>query len=146
MTDQTVAPEPAAAKRRQRSPTARETGSPATRHPFNEVHLVGRLAAPVEERELPSGDLLSTFRLVVPRTEAERAASRRPESRGVAVDTIDCVAWRAGLRRTVNAWHEGDTVAVTGALRRRFWRGSAGAASRHEIEVSQASRLRRASP
>jgi single-strand DNA-binding protein len=114
--------------------------------PVNEVRLVGRVAAPAEQRELPSGDVVTTFRVIVAREGVTGTASSRPEGRKGGVDTIDCVAWRAGLRRTVNSWHEGDTVAVTGALRRRFWRGEAGATSRHEIEVSKATRVRRASP
>ncbi len=114
--------------------------------PLNEVRLVGRLAADAEERALPSGDVVATFRVIVTRPAGSGAGSGRPEGRKAGVDTIDCVAWRAGLRRTVNLWHEGDTVAVTGALRRRFWRGEAGASSRHEIEVSKATRVRRASP
>jgi single-strand DNA-binding protein len=114
--------------------------------PVNEVRLLGRVAAPAEQRELPSGDVVATFRVIVAREGVAGSASSRPEGRKGGVDTIDCVAWRAGLRRTVNSWHEGDTVAVTGALRRRFWRGEAGATSRHEIEVSKATRVRRASP
>jgi single-strand DNA-binding protein len=115
-------------------------------HPFNEVRLVGRVAAPAETREMPSGDLMTTFRVIVPRDERSGAGSGGANGRKGGVDTIECVAWRAGLRRTVNSWHEGDMVAVTGALRRRFWRGEAGATSRHEIEVSKATRVRRASP
>jgi single-strand DNA-binding protein len=118
----------------------------AVEHPFNEVRLVGRVAAAPETREMPSGDLMTTFRVIVPREERSTAGSGGANARKGGVDTIECVAWRAGLRRTVNAWHEGDMVAVTGALRRRFWRGEAGATSRHEIEVSKASRVRRASP
>jgi single-strand DNA-binding protein len=114
--------------------------------PVNEVRLLGRVAAPAQERELPSGDRIATFRLIVPRGESSGSAVTRTDGRKGGVDTIECVAWRAGLRRTVNSWHEGDTVAVTGALRRRFWRGEAGATSRHEIEVSKATRVRRASP
>ncbi len=112
----------------------------------NEVRLVGRLAANAEARELPSGDVVTTFRVIITRPAGSGSSSGRPEGRKGGVDTIACVAWRAGLRRTVNSWREGDTVAVTGALRRRFWRGEAGATSRHEIEVSKATRVRRASP
>ncbi len=114
--------------------------------PFNEVRLLGRVAAPAEVKEMPSGDLVATFRVIVPRELGARASAGRKDARKGGVDTIDCVAWQAGLRRTVNSWREGDTVAVTGALRRRFWRGEAGATSRHEIEVSKATRVRRASP
>jgi single-strand DNA-binding protein len=113
--------------------------------PFNQVKLVGRVAAAPETKEMPSGDLMTSFRVIVPREDRPASGSRGPTRKG-GVDTIECVAWRAGLRRTVNSWQEGDMVAVTGALRRRFWRGEAGASSRHEIEVLEATRVRRASP
>src|SRR3954470_16143200 len=119
----------------------------ASDQPFNQVKLVGRVAAPAETKEMPSGDLLTTFRVIVPREQEPGGAGHGgAHGRKGGVDTIECVAWRAGLRRTVNSWQEGDMVAVTGALRRRFWRGEAGASSRHEIEVLEATRVRRASP
>lgn len=101
----------------------------------NDVRLLGRLAAPSEARELPSGDVIVTFRIVV-----EREAPTTP--RGQRVDTIDCTAWRADVRRTVSRWRAGDVVDVTGALRRRFWRGAGGPASRCEVEVLRAKRVR----
>lgn len=105
----------------------------------NEVLLVGRLAAPPEDRELPSGDVLSTFRLVVDRRQPRPAGSRAP-----VVDTIDCVARAAGLRRTAGSWRAGDVVELQGALRRRFFRTPRGAASRYEVDVAKAKRLSRA--
>jgi single-strand DNA-binding protein len=110
---------------------------PATHR--NEVLLVGRLAAPAEERTLPSGDVLVTFRLVVQRPPGGRSTARRVPT----VDTLDCVAWRAPVRRSVLGWSAGAEVEVTGALRRRFWRGPTGAASRCEVEVSRARLNRR---
>jgi single-strand DNA-binding protein len=105
----------------------------------NEVCLSGRLAAAAEERALPSGDVLVSFRVVV-----ARPAGRAPRrERSPTVDTIDCVVWRASVRRTVLGWAAGDVVEVTGALRRRFWRSGAGAASRTEVEVLRARRLAR---
>lgn len=102
----------------------------------NEVRLVGRVGAAPAERTLPSGDRVVTFRVVVERPEsAVRARAPR-------VDTIDCAAWRADVRRTVLRWQAGDVVSVTGALRRRFWRGPGGPASRSEVEVAMARRLR----
>ncbi len=106
----------------------------------NEVCLAGRLAAPAEERTLPSGDVMVSFRVVV-----ARPPGRKPgRERAPTVDTIDCVAWTAPLRRATLAWSAGDVVEVTGALRRRFWRAGAGAASRTEVEVLKARRLARA--
>ena len=106
----------------------------------NEVLLVGRLAAEPEERELPSGDVLSSFRLVVDRPPAARA----PGPRGASVDTLDCVARGAGLRRAVRGWRPGDVLEVEGALRRRFFRTTAGTGSRYEVEVARGKRLSRA--
>jgi single-strand DNA-binding protein len=109
----------------------------------NEVALVGRVSAQAEERTLPSGDVLVSWRLVV-----ERPPSRRqpPEgTRPVTVDTIDCVAWSGGVRRTATGFAAGDVVRVEGALRRRFWRaGAGGPASRYEVEVQTAKRLAKA--
>lgn len=98
----------------------------------NEVALVGRLAAPAEERTLPSGDALLSFRVIV-----ERPAG----SPGPRVDTLDCAAWTAGVQRKVGAWGAGDVVEVTGALRRRFWRTPGGPASRTEVDVRSARRV-----
>ncbi len=107
----------------------------------NEVQLVGRLAAPAQERELPSGDVVVSFRLVVDRPPGARRAAG---ARAVTVDTLDCAAWRAADRRRVLALGAGDVLAVQGALRRRFWRSGAGATSRYEVEVAAVRRVRRA--
>lgn len=101
----------------------------------NEVRLVGRLAAEPVDRVLPSGDRLVSFRIVVPRGPARRAAPRAP-----TVDTVDCAAWRKDVQRAVSRAGTGDLVEVQGALRRRFWRSPGGPASRSEVEVA---RLRR---
>ena len=100
--------------------------------PRNEVVLVGRVPAAPEERELPSGDRLVSWRVVV-----GRGPGRRPPEgvRATTVDTLDCVAWTSAVRRTARSLADGDVVAVEGALRRRFWRSGAGAASRTEVEV-----------
>ncbi len=105
----------------------------------NEVLLVGRLAAEPVELQLPSGDLLSTFRLIV-----ERPPARRTTPRAQTVDTIDCVVWTAGLRRTAGGWCSGDTLELQGSLRRRFFKTPRGASSRYEVEVSRAKRVARA--
>ncbi len=108
----------------------------------NEVVLVGRLAAPSQERELPSGDLLTSWRLVVDRPPSRR---RLPEgARPPTVDTVDCVAWTAALQKAAASWEAGDVLSVEGALRRRFWRGAGGASSRYEVEVRKVKRLARA--
>ena len=102
----------------------------------NEVRLAGRISAGPEERVLPSGDVLWTFRLVVPRPS--RAAVRR------GVDALDCAVWGGRVRRSVASWREGDVVEVTGAVRRRFFRVAGGAASRFEVEVEAGRLIHRA--
>jgi single-strand DNA-binding protein len=121
-----------AATAQDRTPPTEEVGDHR-----NEVLLVGRIAAGAEERTLPSGDILVTWRLVVGRPPQPKAGGRRTAS----VDALDCVAWRADVRRRALSWSVGDTVEVTGALRRRFWRGPTGPASRTEVEVSRGRRV-----
>jgi single-strand DNA-binding protein len=106
--------------------------------PVNAVVLRGRLAAPVQERTLPSGDLLATFRLIVARPPTSRSGAP-------TVDTLDCVVWAAALRRSTESWRPGDVVEVHGALRRRFWRSESGPASRCEVEVTDGRRVGKAS-
>ncbi|MEI5675051.1 MULTISPECIES: single-stranded DNA-binding protein [unclassified Nocardioides] len=105
--------------------------------PVNEVQLVGRVSQDPERRELPSGDVLWTFRLVVGRPE-DRPVSRQ------TVDVLDCAVWSARVQRSVAGWRPGDVVEVSGAVRRRFFRGAGGTASRVEIEVSTGRIIRRA--
>lgn len=101
----------------------------------NEVRLVGRVSQVPEERVLPSGDSLWSFRLVIP----------RPPGRGRStVDALDCTAWSARARRSVASWGAGDLVEVSGSVRRRFFRSGAGAASRVDIEVERGRIIRRA--
>jgi single-strand DNA-binding protein len=103
----------------------------------NEVRLVGRLSQAPEDRVLPSGDALCTFRVVVGRTEA---AARARQS----VDALECVAWSARARRSVRSWSVGDVVEVRGALRRRFFRAGGSVASRVEVEMASGRVIRRA--
>ncbi|MCA1710441.1 MAG: single-stranded DNA-binding protein [Actinobacteria bacterium] len=110
--------------------------------PRNEVILVGRVSGAAQERELPSGDVLLSWRLVV-----DRPPPRKPPPDGVRVptqDTVDCVAFAPAPRRSAGALDPGDVVRVEGALRRRFWRAGAAAASRTEVEVTSVKRLTRA--
>lgn len=106
----------------------------------NEVRLLGRLAAEPVPRELPSGDLLVQFRLVVDRPAATTSGDHpRP-----TVDTIDCAAWRKDVHRSLRSVVADDLLEVEGSLRRRFWRSAAGAMSRSEVEVVRVRRVRRA--
>ncbi|HET8988924.1 MAG TPA: single-stranded DNA-binding protein [Humibacillus sp.] len=117
---------------------------PGTRPALNEVALRGRASAPGEERTLPSGDVIVTLRVVVPR---EGAAARRStgsgEVRRASVDTIDVVCWTARTRRTALRLTAGEGVEVEGALRRRFFGGPSGRQSRYEVEATSVRRVAR---
>lgn len=102
----------------------------------NEVTLVGRLSADPAERTLPSGDTVVSWRVVVQRPPD-------PSRTAVTVDTIDCVARTAALGRRALTWLPGETMEMTGALRRRFWRAGDGVRSRYEVEVAAARRVAR---
>ncbi len=104
----------------------------------NEVLLVGRLAAQPETRQLASGDVVVTWRVVVDRGPSAVTAPGRT----VRIDTVDCAGWTGRVRRVVTAWRPGDLVEVSGSLRRRFWRTGATAVSRVQVEVTRARRVR----
>ena len=114
-------------------PRAESTAAEAA---VNQVTLQGRLAASAEQRELPSGDVVMTFRVVVDRPPGGRSRQ--------SVDALECVVWLPRLRRSVSTWLTGDRVAVEGALRRRFFRTAAGTASRVEVEATSCRVIRRA--
>ena len=99
----------------------------------NEVFVTGRLSTYVDERALPSGDEIVSWRLIVDRPATS--------DRG-GIDAIDCVAFATRLRRAAVKWQPGEVSEVEGALRRRFWRNTTATASRFEAEVSRAARLR----
>ena len=111
----------------------REVGASLLTH-RNEVLLVGRVSADPEPKELPSGDPLVEFRLVVLRPDGH---GRRRH------DTLQCEVATGALRRAVGRWRAGDVVEVTGSVRRRFSKRN-GTISIYIIEVSSAQRLQRA--
>lgn len=103
-------------------------------HPTNLVRLSGRVSAAPEARMLPSGDEVVSFRLIVPRSAAARRRSKQQ------VDTIECSAWTARLRRSVRRLEAGDAVVVTGELRRRFTRGAHGPMSWVNVDLETCER------
>ena len=113
-------------------------GRPAVAEGHNEVVLGGRVSGEPTVRVLPSGDELVSWRLVVGRDNRGVSPSGRQLP---TVDTIDCVAFKAGVRRTAARWAGGEVIEVRGELRRRFWRGAQGAASRCEVEVLEIKRI-----
>lgn len=102
----------------------------------NEVRIIGRVSQQPEERVLPSGDVVWTFRVVVQRPPGNARGRQQ-------VDALECAAWSARARRSVAAWGVDDVVEVTGSLRRRFFRGDGGAMSRFEVEMAAGRVIRR---
>lgn len=107
----------------------------------NEVRLVGRVSAEVEQRELPSGDLLVSVRVVVGRPPPGSRRRGGAEARAT-VDTIDVACWSARTRAGALRLAPGDHVEVRGALRRRFFRAGGAAVSRYEVEAASLRRVR----
>lgn len=96
---------------------------------LNDCLLRGRVSAPAVERELPSGDRVVEFRIIISRSERD------------GVDTLDITAWSSKSRRSGLSLKAGEWIEVAGSIRRRFWQGSAGLASRWQIEAESISRL-----
>ena len=121
-------------------PTTRSTETDPDDTHGSTVTLRGRVTGLPEERTLPSGDVLVTFRISVPRRPTPLGKGSRQTS-----DWVECVAAAARIRRGVATWSVGDEVQVDGVLRRRFYRSEGGAGgSRLEVEALHARRVRRA--
>lgn len=105
----------------------------------NEVLLRGRLSGAPEERVLPSGDTVWTFRVVVGRPPEPDSGPRRAR-----VDTLECAVWSGRVKRSVPTWHDGDVIEVGGALRRRFFKSGGATVSRVEVDVARGKVIRRA--
>ena len=101
--------------------------------PINEVRLVGRVTSLAVEKELPSGDKVVEFRVVIGR---EKSRNGKKE-----VDSLDIAAWSAKARRAALAVKIDTWVEVKGSVRRRFWLAPTGLASRWQVEASEVVRL-----
>lgn len=104
----------------------------------NEVTLVGRLSAEPVTRDLPSGDAVTSWRLVVERAPRHGASGDQHGRSNRTVDALECATFLPEVSRAMASVQSGDLVEVTGALRRRFWRSSTGVASRYEVEATNA--------
>ena len=96
---------------------------------LNDLMLRGRVSAQAVEKELPSGDKVVEFRLIVSRIE-----------RG-GVDTLDIAAWRSKMRRIALTLKEGEWVEISGSIHRRFWSGPTGVSSRWQVEAAEIARI-----
>lgn len=102
---------------------------------MNHVELHGRIGSRVVDRELPSGDVLTTFTITVDRESMLRV------DRGstATVDVIACVVHGRRLAGRVHRLERGTPVSLQGVLRRRFWRGAQGLQSSTEVHVVELS-------
>jgi single-strand DNA-binding protein len=96
---------------------------------LNDLLLRGRVSAPANIKELPSGDKVVEFRLIITRTDRE------------GVDTLDIAAWSAKSRRSALSLKAEEWVEISGSIHRRFWQGPTGVASRWQVEAVEISRL-----
>ena len=96
---------------------------------LNDLLLRGRISAAALEKELPSGDKVVEFRLIVSRERRD------------GVYTLDIGAWSAKSRRMALSLKPDEWVEVSGAVHRRFWTGAGGLASRWQVEAVEISRI-----
>ncbi|MBU3691892.1 MAG: single-stranded DNA-binding protein [Candidatus Nanopelagicaceae bacterium] len=95
----------------------------------NQVVIVGRCSGPGEEKELPSGDKVVEFRIIVGRDDRD------------GYDTFDVALWSSVLRKRGIALKSDEWVEIIGTLRRRFWKVGAVSASRWQVEARQLRRI-----
>ncbi|MEI6041363.1 MAG: single-stranded DNA-binding protein [Actinomycetes bacterium] len=110
--------------------------------PVNEVYLVGRVTSLAIEKELPSGDKVVEFRVVIGRAKST-SSTRSPKSRTgkKEVDSLDIAAWSTKTRKAALSLKVDTWVEIHGAVRRRFWQAPSGLASRWQVEASTVARL-----
>ena len=95
---------------------------------LNQVLVVGRITAAPTVRELPSGDRLVSWRIGVARPEDPRRPGHR-------LDSLTLISFEDSMVDRVRKYRPGEVIRVTGALRRRIWRGPQGVRSILEVEV-----------
>lgn len=96
---------------------------------LNDLLLRGRVSAQATSKELPSGDKVVEFMLIITRSERE------------GVDTLDIAAWSAKSRKIALTLQGDEWIEVSGSIHRRFWQSPTGVASRWQIEADEILRL-----
>jgi single-strand DNA-binding protein len=96
---------------------------------LNDLLIRGRVSAPATTKELPSGDKVVEFRVIVTRSERE------------GVDTLDVGAWSAKSRKIALSLKSDEWIEISGSVHRRFWQAPNGVASRWQIEASEITRI-----
>ena len=96
---------------------------------LNDLLLRGRVSQEAIEKELPSGDKVVEFRLIV---------SREKQS---GVDTLDIGAWSAKARRVALTLTADEWIEVSGSIHRRIRSAPTGLASRWQVEAVEITRI-----
>ena len=96
---------------------------------LNDVLLRGRVSREAIEKELPSGDKVVEFRLIITREKLS------------GVDTLGIGAWSAKARRSALTLKADEWIEISGSIHRRFWSAPTGLASRWQVEAAEISRL-----
>jgi single-strand DNA-binding protein len=96
---------------------------------LNDLLLRGRVSAKASQKELPSGDTVVEFRLIITR------------DKGKGVDTLDIGAWNAKARRSALSLKPDEWIEVSGSIHRRFFTGASGIASRWQVEAIEIARI-----
>ena len=116
-------------KKKIKKKNTKKTGKSREIEGVNEVFLIGRVTSIAGEKKMPSGDIVSEFRVVV-----ERPGKT---GKGGAIDTVDIAVWKSALRKKVSSFKPDNWVEIKGSVRRRFWQSAAGIASRWQVEASE---------
>ena len=116
-------------KKKIKKKNTKKTGKSREIEGVNEVFLIGRVTSIAGEKKMPSGDIVSEFRVVV-----ERPGKT---GKGGAIDTVDIAVWKSALRKKVSSFKPDNWVEIKGSVRRRFWKSAAGIASRWQVEASE---------
>ena len=96
---------------------------------LNDIVLRGRVSQEAIEKELPSGDKVVEFRLIITREKLS------------GVDTLDIGAWSLKARRIALTLTPDEWVEVSGSIHRRFWSAPTGLASRWQVEAVEITRI-----
>lgn len=96
---------------------------------LNDLLLRGRVSDKAIQKELPSGDTVVEFRLIIAR------------ERGKGVDTLDIAAWSAKARRSALTLKPDEWIEVSGSVHRRFFHSASGLASRWQVEAIEIARI-----
>lgn len=96
---------------------------------LNDLLLRGRVSDKAIQKELPSGDTVVEFRLIIAR------------ERGKGVDTLDIAAWSAKARRSALTLKPDEWIELSGSVHRRFFQSTSGLASRWQVEAIEIARI-----